>query len=146
MATTLRYTLADRETYQELATFAVTLTSEVTLYPQMLSIVVCDEDKDIVADYLNDHDIIPAEEIELSTDYQNVDELFSETMCGESILRYVAETYKGDKEAAEKRIEHLKTDRDLYRQFYNEVKEKSNRVEEQVKALAVLINNIYPQK
>lgn len=154
--TSYQYKANNDNSYDELAAYAINLAGNVSLFPAQKTIVIDGRFSDDVGKLIDreglDFHITPIE-----IDDENIDELIDSETTDADTLRNIIYRMKGQKSAmaehhktvvAEiaKERDSAKSDRDMYMRWYSESNDRENRVKRQVQAIAVLINEIFPEK
>lgn len=154
-ATPYRYEAKNGGSYNELAAYATQLMGNVSLFPELSTIVIDGRfandvgkfiDKEgldvfispIEVDDNNIHNIINTATVDTDTLRKIIYQLLEEK-------RAMAETHKSVLDDITKQRDSAKQNRDLYQKLYHETSGKADRVKSQVKAIAVLVNSIFPE-
>lgn len=155
LTTSYRYKALNENSYDSLAAYATTIPATVTLHPGFLTIVVSEDAAMEVGKFIDDNgldfhidhievdddnlrDVIDCETTDANTLRKIIYELLEEK-------RALAETHKSVLDDITKQRDSAKENRDMYQKWYYETKQGADRVKSQVKAIAVLINSIFPE-
>lgn len=147
-----RYEAKNDGSYNELAAYAALLMGNVSLFPQLRTIVIDgrfanDVDKFIEKECLE----IFISPIEIDDD--NLLNLFNTEAIDTETLRNIAYRLIGQtSNIAEKHnniiaeITEVKKDRDYYRKLYLKYADKNDRIKEQIRAIGTLVDSIFPKE
>lgn len=153
--TAYQYKAINEDSYNSLAAYAVTTSATVTLHPGLLTIVISSNATNEVDEFIdsegldfhinpievhdeNLRDVIDSETTDANTLRKIIYQLLEEK-------RAMAETHKSVLDDITKQRDSAKENRDLYQKWYHETAGKADRVKSQVKAIAVLVNSIFPE-
>lgn len=153
--TAYQYKALNEDSYNSLAAFAVSTPATVTLHPGLLTIVITGDDANEVGKFIDSegldfhinpiefHDetlgaVIDCETTDANTLRKIIYQLLEEK-------RAMAETHKSVLDDITKQCDSAKKDRDLFQKWYHESAQGADRVKSQVKAIAVLVNSIFPE-
>lgn len=153
--TPYRYEAKNDGSYNELASYATQLMGNVSLFPELSTIVIDGRfandvgkfiDKEgldvfispIEVDDNNIHNLINTATVDTDTLRKIIYQLLEEK-------RAMAETHKSVLDDITKQCDSAKKDRDLFQKWYHESAQGADRVKSQVKAIAVLVNSIFPE-
>lgn len=154
--TAIQYNALDEDSYNSLAAYAITTPATVCLHPELDTIVISDSVSDEIGKFIDreglDFNISP---VEFSS--ENLKEVVDNPITDADTLRNIIYTLLREKEdMAEAHRDAIsdiirqkdvaENDRDRYKDWFYESNNKENRIKEQVKAIAVLINSIYPKE
>lgn len=154
--TPYRYEAKNEGSYNELAAYAVLLTGNVSLFPQLRTIVIDGRFANDVGEFIDKEGLdILISPIEINDD--NFLELVNTAAVDTDTLHKVAyrlidrthrlaETHNNiiaEKNASE---EALKEDRDYYRELYLKYANKNDRIKEQILAIGTLVDSIFPKE
>lgn len=154
--TPYRYEAKNEGSYNELAAYAVLLTGNVSLFPQLRTIVIDGRFANDVGEFIDKEGLdILISPIEINDD--NFLELVNTAAVDTDTLRKVAyrlidrthrlaETHNkiiAEKTASE---EAVKEDRDYYRELYLKYANKNDRIKEQILAIGTLVDSIFPKE
>jgi len=157
--TSYRYKAINTTSYNSLAAYIATVppTAAVTatLHPALSTIVVSGN---FVADV---NRFIDEENLEfhinpIAVHAENLGEVIDNETTDAATLRKIiyqlleekramAETHKSVLDDITKQCDSAKENRDMYQKWYYETKQGADRVKSQVKAIAVLVNSIFPE-
>lgn len=152
--TPYQYKALNETSYNSLAAYASTISATVTLHPGLLTIVVSENAAKEIGQFIDDNGLdFHINQIEVNDD--NLRDVIDNATTDADTLRKIIYQLMGDKRAmAEahksildditKQCDTAKHDRDMYQRWYCEATEKADRVKSQVKAIAVLVNSIFP--
>lgn len=153
--TPYRYEAKNDGSYNELAAYVTQLMGNVSLFPELLTIVIDGRFANDVGKFIDkeglDFFISPIE-----VDDNNIQDLINTAAVDADTLRKIiyrimeekkamAEANKSVLDDITKQCDFAKKDRDMYQRWYHETSEKADRVKSQVKAIAVLIDSIFPK-
>lgn len=153
--TPYRYEAKNCGSYNELAAYAINLVANVSLFPEHQTIVIDGKMAKDVGEFIDkqglDFFIAPIE-----VDDDNIDSVVNSATTDSDSLRKIIKRIKERKADQEKYFKNIignisderdkiKKDSDLYSKFWSEADARNDRVKEQVKAIAVLINSIFPK-
>lgn len=153
--TSIQYTALNEKSYETLAAYAVTLNATVTLYPKLQVIVITDNVAGEVKKYIDkrglDFGINP---IILHDECfgDMIDNPTTDSNTLRKIIYHLLEARKSmatDHQDALDEITKQKDatakDLDMYKKLYYETSGRESRIKEQVKAIAVLMDSIFPK-
>lgn len=157
-STSYRYKALNANSYNMLAAYASTIPADVTLIPETLTIIISDEgatSPSLEVGKFIDNNGIDFQIDQVAVDTDNLNGVVDDKNVDAATLREVIRLLMGEKEAMKQAHEQVKerfgreresiqSDRDLYQKWYVEAVEKRDRVKEQVKAIALLMNSIFP--
>ncbi len=154
--TTIQYEALNDGSYNELAAYVINLVGNVSLFPAQNTIVIDGRFSNDVGKFIDEEGLdFHINPIEVHD--ENLGELIDNETTDPGTLRNIIyrlleqrshmteqhETVIAEmtlkREAAEK-------DRDMYMRWYSESNNRANRIKSQVQAIAVLINEIFPEK
>lgn len=155
LATSYQYKALNEASYNSLAAYASTIPATVTLHPGFLTIVISEDAAKEVGEFIDDNgldfrinpievdddnlrDVIDSETTDANTLRKIIYQLLDEK-------RAMVETHKSVLDDITKQCDSAKENRDLYQKWYHETAGKADRVKSQVKAIAVLVNSIFPE-
>ena len=155
LTTSNQYKALNEASYNSLAAYASTIPATVTLHPGFLTIVISEDATKEVGEFIDDNgldfhisqievdddnlrDVIDSETTDANTLRKIIYQLFDEK-------RAMAETHKSVLDDITKQCDSAKENRDMYQKWYYETKQGADRVKSQVKAIAVLVNSIFPE-
>lgn len=150
-----RYEAKNVGSYNELAVYATQLRGNVSLFPELNTIVVDGRFANDVGKFIDkeglDFFISP---IEIEDD-ELINLVNTEAIDTETLRRVTCRIIALSNRAAEKQDniiaeitaadESVKKDRDFYRELYLKYANKNDRIKKQVQALAVLVDSIFPK-
>lgn len=154
--TPYRYEAKNDGSYNELAAYATQLMGNVSLFPELSTIVIDGRFANDVGKFIDteglDVFISPIE-----VDDNNIHDLINTAAVDADTLRKIiyrimeekiamAEAHKSVLDDITKQYESAKENSDMYKRWCHETTEMADRVKSQVKAIAVLINTIFPEK
>lgn len=154
-ATPYRYEAKNDGSYNELAAYATQLMGNVSLFPELSTIVIDGRFANDVGKFIDkeglDVFISPIE-----VDDNNIHNLINTATVDTDTLRKIiyrvmeekramAEEHKSILDDITKQCDSAKKDRDLFQKWYHESAQGADRVKSQVKAIAVLVNSIFPE-
>ena len=152
MATIYKYVANNKESYDSLAAYAVTLSVTVTLFPQFNTIAIAEEANAEVGKFIDDEALDFIIKVD-QTEVDDIDELLAEPTTGTSILRDIAESFQADKKAIavqnaqmQRNLERATKTKEDYYKYWMDADKKYDRVMGQVQAIAFLMNEIIPAK
>lgn len=152
--TVYQYKANNSGSYNELAAYAVSLAADVSLYPELQTIVIDGKAAQDVGKYIDDHGLdIHIAPIEV--DYENLGEVTDNEATDPGTLRkiihYLLNRWRSIVAQHENDITKItnerdvaRNDRDIYQRWYRERGASEDRVKSQVKAIAALLNSIFP--
>lgn len=153
--TPFKFTASDDTSYNSIAACAVTIDATVTLHPDLLTVVVSSEGVGEMGQFIEDSALdIKVSQIEVNDD--NLTDVIESRTTDAGTLRKIiyrmmeekramAETHKSVLDDITKQCDSSKENRDMYREWYYETKQGADRVKSQVRAIAVLVNSIFPE-
>lgn len=154
--TPYQYKALNKDSYNSLAAYAITIPATVTLHPGLLTIVISENAAKKVGQFIDDNGLdFHINQIEVDDD--NLQDVINNESTDADTLRKIIYLVMGEKKAmAEahksildditKECESAKKNRDMYQQWYYETSGKADRVKSQVKAIAVLMDSIFPKE
>lgn len=157
--TAYRYVAGNEESYNRLAAYAMTLVANVYAYPGQMTIIIDGSAAREAGEYIDDmgldfhispvevdsdnlEDVIAAETADPGTLCSVIGRLLAEKE------KMTAEYDKGCLESAQEQIrlrnalKQTETDRDMYKRWYEEASARTERIENQCKAISVLMDSI----
>lgn len=155
LTTSNQYKALNEASYNSLAAYASTIPATVTLHPGFLTIVISEDATKKVGEFIDDNGLdFRISQIEVDDDnLRNV--IDSETTDANTLRKIIyqlleekramAETHKSVLDDITKQCDSAKENRDMYQKWYYETKQGADRVKSQVKAIAVLVNSIFPE-
>lgn len=155
LTTSYQYKAVNEASYNSLAAYASTIPATVTLHPGLLTIVISENANKEVGEFIDDNGLdFHINPIEVDDDNLR-DVIDSETTDADTLRKIIyrmmeekramAETHKSVLEDITKQRDSAKENRDMYQKWYYETKQGADRVKSQVKAIAVLVNSIFPE-
>lgn len=155
LTTSNQYKALNEASYNSLAAYASTIPATVTLHPGFLTIVISEDATKEVGEFIDDNGLdFRISQIEVDDDNLR-DVIDSETTDADTLRKIIyrmmeekramAETHKSVLEDITKQRDSAKENRDMYQKWYYETKQGADRVKSQVKAIAVLVNSIFPE-
>lgn len=153
--TSYRYKAIDEDSYNSLAAYAITLPATVTLHPGFQTIVISENATQEVGEFI-DSEGLSFHIAPIEVDEDNFGDLIDDPVTDPDTLRVIINQLVQDKAkmAAAHRDalaeitrqkDAAKKEADLYQRCFSETNSNANRVREQVEAIAVLINAIFPK-
>lgn len=153
--TPYQYKALTEDSYNSLAAYASTIPATVTLHPGLLTIVISENATKEVGKFIDDNGLdFHINQIEVDDDNLR-DVIDSETTDANTLRKIIyqlleekramAETHKSVLDDITKQRDSAKENRDMYQKWYYETKQGADRVKSQVKAIAVLVNSIFPE-
>jgi len=155
LTTSNQYKALNEASYNSLAAYASTIPATVTLHPGLLTIVISEDATKELGQFIDDnglyfhinpiefHDENLGDVIDHATTAANTLRTIIYQMLEEK--RAMAETHKSVLDDITKQCDSAKENRDMYQKWYYETKQGADRVKSQVKAIAVLVNSIFPE-
>lgn len=157
--TSYQYAANNADSYNKLATYAIFHTSaNVSLFPGKQTLVVAPtpENPDVVKE-LGEFIDKEALDFRISPIDGDADEILAlETADSDSLRRAidliktknedVENSLQTRLEACENNLSQARKDKDNYQKWWLDSQHRENRVKEQVQAIAVLMNSIYPDR
>lgn len=153
--TPFKFTASDDTSYNSIAACAVTIDATVTLHPDLLTVVVSSEGVGEMGQFIEDSALdIKVSQIEVNDD--NLTDVIESRTTDAGTLRKIiyqlleekramAETHKSVLDDITKQCDSSKENRDMYQKWYYETKQGADRVKSQVRAIAMLVNSIFPE-
>ena len=153
--TPFKFTASDDTSYNSIAACAVTIDATVTLHPDLLTVVVSSEGVGEMGQFIEGSALdIKVSQIEVNDD--NLTDVIESRTTDAGTLRKIiyrmmeekramAETHKSVLDDITKQCDSSKENRDMYQKWYYETKQGADRVKSQVRAIAVLVNSIFPE-
>lgn len=156
LITSYQYKALNEDSYNNLAAYASTIPATVTLHPGLLTIVISEDAAKEVGQFIDNNGLdFHINQIEVDDDNFR-DVIDSETTDADTLRKIIyrmmeekramAEEHKSVLDDITKQYESAKENSDLYQKWYHESAKKSDRVKSQVKAIAVLVNAIFPEE
>lgn len=154
--TPYQYKALNEDSYNSLAAYATTIPATVTLHPGILTIVIPVNAAKEVGQFIDENGLsFHINQIEVDDD--NILEVIdSETTDADTLRKIIyqlleekramAEEHKSILDSMAKQYDTARENRDMYQRWYHETSEKADRVKSQVKAIAVLIDSIFPKE
>lgn len=154
--TPYRYEAKNDGSYNELAAYAIQLMGNVSLFPELSTIVIDGRFANDVGKFIDKEGLdIFISPIEVDDD--NILDLINTATVDADTLRKIiyrvmeekkamAEAHKSILDDITKECDSAKKNRDMYQQRYYETFDKADRVKSQVKAIAVLMDSIFPKE
>ena len=154
--TPFKFTASDDTSYNSIAACAVTIDATVTLHPDLLTVVVSSEGVGEMGQWIEDNNIADVKVSQIEVNDDNLNEVIESKTTDAGTLRKIiyrmmeekramAETHKSVLDDITKQRDSAKENRDMYRKWYYETKQGADRVKSQVRAIAVLVNSIFPE-
>lgn len=154
--TPYQYKALNEESYNSLAAYATTIPATVTLHPGLRTIVISENAAKEVGQFIDENGLsFHINQIEVDDDNLR-DVIDCETTDADTLRKIIyrvleekramAEANKSVLDDIAKQCDSAKKDRDMYQRWYHEISEKTDRVRSQVKAIAVLIDSIFPKE
>ena len=155
LTTSNQYKALNEASYNSLAAYASTIPATVTLHPGLLTIVISENASKEVGEFIDDNGLdFHINPIEVDDD--NLRAVIDSETTDADTLRKIIYRMMGEKqsmieahesvlESITKQCDSAKKDRDMYQKWYYETKQGADRVKSQVKAIAVLVNSIFPE-
>ena len=155
LTTSYQFKALNEASYNSLAAYASTIPASVSLHPGLLTIVVSENAAKEIGEFIDDNGLdFHINPIEVDDDNLR-DVIDSETTDADTLRKIIyrmmeekramAETHKSVLEDITKQCDSAKENRDMYQKWYYETKQGADRVKSQVKAIAVLVNSIFPE-
>ncbi len=162
MATTYKYVANNKDSYNSLAAYAVTLPVTVTLFPQYNTIAISEDAANEVGKFIDDEALDFIIKVD-QTEVDDIEELLSSPTTDTSILRDIAESFQASMKASAEQyqkdidnvcaeradainaLESKKKDAENYAKWWDEESAKNRRIRQQVEAIAVLVSSIFPK-
>lgn len=151
-----RYEAKNDGSYTELAAYAVLLTGNVSLFPQLRTIVIDGRFANDVGKFIDKEGLdVFISPIEIDDD--NLLNLINTEAIDTETLRKIAyRLIEQTNSMAEKHNniiaeitaadDAVKKDRDFYRELYLKYANKSDRIKEQIRAIGTLVDSIFPKE
>lgn len=155
LTTSNQYKALNEASYNSLAAYASTIPATVTLHPGFLTIVISEDATKEVGQFIDDNGLdFHINPIEVHD--ENLGDVIDNATTDANTLRKIiyqlleekramAETHKSVLDDITKQCDSAKENRDMYQKWYYETKQGADRVKSQVKAIAVLVNSIFPE-
>lgn len=154
--TAYQYKALNEDSYNSLAAFAVSTPATVTLHPGLLTIVITGDDANEVGKFIDSegldfhinpiefHDetlgaVIDCETTDAGTLRKIIYRMMGERSAMEEHHNGVLAEITAQRDSAKK-------DRDMYMRWYSDSTNREDRVKGQVRAIALLLNEIFPEK
>ncbi len=155
LTTSRQYKALNEDSYNDLAAYASTIPATVTLHPGLLTIVISENANKEVGKFIDDNGLdFHINPIEVDDDNLRA-VIDSETTDADTLRKIIyrmmeekramSETHKSVLDDITKQRDSAKENRDMYQKWYYETKQGADRVKSQVKAIAVLVNSIFPE-
>lgn len=150
-----RYEAKNDGSYTELAAYAVLLTGNVSLFPQLRTIVIDGRFANDVGKFIDKEGLdVFISPIEIDDD--NLLSLINTEAIDTETLRKIAyRLIEQTNSMAEKHNniiaeitaadDAVKKDRDFYRELYLKYANKNDRIKEQIRAIGTLVDSIFPE-
>lgn len=150
------YQALNQGSYINLAAYAVTTPATVTLHPGLLTIVVSEDASNDLGKFIDDNGLnFLINPIDVHD--ENRGEVIDNEITDANTLRKIiyrlmeekqsmAQKHKNVIDEITEKCDSAKYDRDMYLKMYSEASRKADRVKNQVQAIAVLVNSIFPEK
>lgn len=153
--TSYRYEAKNDGSYNELAAYAIMLMGNVSLFPELRTIVIDGRFTDDVGKFIDKEgldfyispieiedeclgNLIHTEAIDIATLRRIVDRLIEQSnSMKEKHDSIIADIIKAD--------EHVKKDRDYYRELCQKYARRNSRIKEQIHAIGTLVDSIFPK-
>lgn len=152
MATTNKYLAKDQESYARLANYAAALPVTVTLFPLFNTIVIAEEAKFTVGQFIDENALDFSIEVN-QTEVDDIDELLDNPTTGATILHEIAETYRSGKKtlADQNREMQIKLEsetkyKDDFYKYWMAAESKNDKIGIQIKAIASLMKAIFNEE
>lgn len=151
-----RYEAKNDGSYTELAAYAVLLTGNVSLFPQLRTIVIDGRFANDVGKFIDKEGLdVFISPIEIDDD--NLLNLINTEAIDTETLRKIAyRLIEQTNSMAERHNniiaeitasdEAVKKDRDFYRELYLKYANKNDRIKEQIRAIGTLVDSIFPKE
>ncbi len=155
LTTSNQYKALNEASYNSLAAYASTIPATVTLHPGLLTIVISEDATKEIGQFIDDNGLdFHINPIEVHD--ENLGDVIDNATTDANTLRKIiyqlleekramAETHKSVLDDITKQCDSAKENRDMYQKWYYETKQGADRVKSQVKAIAVLVNSIFPE-
>ena len=162
MATTYKYVANNKDSYNSLAAYAVTLPVTVTLFPQYNTIAISEDAAKEVGKFIDDEALDFIIKID-QTDVDDIEGLLTSPTTDTSILRDIAESFQATMKASAEQykknldnvcaeradainaLEAKKKESDNYAKWWGEESAKNRRIHQQIDAISVLMESIFPK-
>lgn len=159
MSTTYKYTAFNDNSYCNLANFAASLPVNVTLFPEQMTVVIDATAAKTVGEFIANTSLeVLAESVTAIEDNiaDAAAEIAADPTADADTLRAVVNALLEEKTLAAESHNNIITDmaqerdtaqkdRDMYHRWYTEAAQHASRVKNQIQAIAVLINEVYPR-
>lgn len=147
--TTYRYEAKNDKSYYALAAYVIDLNTNVSLFPGHRVIILDDHVAESVDKFINknglDVYISP-----INLDDENIGELINTETVDSGTLHKIAHLLLGRMDSLtslhKQTMAEAKRDIDMYRKLYQKQLGNFNRVRDQIQAITVLLNAIFPEK
>lgn len=156
LLTSYQYTAFNEGSYCSLAAYAVTLPATITLCPEHLTIVASDNATKELGEFIDDNCLdFHIGQIEVNDEnlHKVIDSITTDADTLRKIIyqmteekKIMVESHKNIIADITKQRDSIKEKRDMYQRWYAETSDKADKVKNQVKAIAVLINSIFPER
>lgn len=154
--TPYRYEAKNDGSYNELAAYATQLMGNVSLFPELRTIVIDGRFANDVGKFIDKEGLdIFTSPIEVDED-NLVDIIHTEAMAPDTLrevadgllgkIHFLAEENKTRIDEKTKECNEAKKSRDTYRDLYLEYYDRNNRIKKQIAAIGALINAIFSDK
>ena len=155
LTTSNQYKALNEASYNSLAAYASTIPATVTLHPGLLKSVISEDATKESGQFIDDNGLdFHINPIEVHD--ENLGDVIDNATTDANTLRKIiyqlleekramAETHKSVLDDITKQCDSAKENRDMYQKWYYETKQGADRVKSQVKAIAVLVNSIFPE-
>jgi len=155
LTTSNQYKALNEASYNSLAAYASTIPETVTMHPGLLTIVISEDATKEIGQFIDDNGLdFHINPIEVHD--ENLGDVIDNATTDANTLRKIiyqlleekramAETHKSVLDDITKQCDSAKENRDMYQKWYYETKQGADRVKSQVKAIAVLVNSIFPE-
>lgn len=151
MATTYKYVANNKDSYNSLAAYAVTLPVTVTLFPQYNTIAISEDAANEVGKFIDGEALDFTIKV-AQTEVDDTEDLLDDPTTDSSILREIAESFQADKTALSVQTKQFQADLDKvtetknnYYRYWTDADKKYDRIKGQVEAIAVLVSSIFPK-
>lgn len=154
--TPYRYEAKNDGSYNELAAYATQLMGNVSLFPELSTIVIDGRFANDVGKFIDKEglDIFISP---IDVDDNNIHDLINTATVDADTLRTIlyrvmedkrvmAEVHKSALDDITKECDSAKAARDLYQKWYMETQDYNDAIKRRVQAIAVLVNSIFPEK
>lgn len=154
-STSYKYEALNDGSYNDLAAYAINLVGNVSLFPAQHTIVIDGKFSNDVGKFIDKQGLdFHCNPIEVHD--ENLGEVIDNGTTDANTLRKIiyqlleekramVETHMSVLDDIAKQCDSAKENRDMYQKWYYETKQGADRVKSQVKAIAVLVNSIFPE-